>query len=348
MRFLKLVLAAALIAAPITATPAVAAPPPVNKVDTEAEVGKVLGDIIAWAGGYNQLISESNDFSFELIDVVAETVEDKRTGEEGRAWMTAWLAKADAEIARQRAALAALPPMPAELARRYGAMGPAAARQIEGFRTLPSITKGVIDGAATLLNRLRPLLIKAASGDAEAKFAVARQTVAGTVLALRNENAMLDLQVVMANRPDHPQIGLSKAAKASNEASIIVLEYMDRQANGEEPDPVAAGKAMQAKVATGRAEARTVWPNAQKLKAEFNTSLPAGPFRTAFYTALDTFEESGRIELALADQLGRMADRLASGAAEADPDGTSFNGIEPLVNQRTALYRRRTELFKTR
>lgn len=346
MRLLNLLLAAALVAAPMAATPVLAQP--VNRVDTEAEVSKLLGDVIAWATPYGQVVGESNTFGLEMVDVVAKAMDEERKGQEGRAWIEAWLVKADAEIARQRAALAALPPMPAELERRYRTLGPDAVRQIEGFKSLPGIAKGVIDESAALLNRLRPLLIKAASGDQKAKIEVARHTLSGTRLALRNENAMLDLNAVMANRPDHPQVALAKSAKATNEALMVALEFLERMINEEDPDPVAAGKAMQAKVALGRQEALKAWPNAQKIKAEFAVSLPAGTLKTSIGKALDTIEESGRIEVQIADQLGAIADRLAAGDSDLDPDGTAFSGLEPLVERRAALYEQRVNLFRQR
>jgi hypothetical protein len=346
MRLFKIMLAAALIAAPMSAGPVLAQP--VNRVDTEAEVQKLLGDIIAWTTPSNTLMSESNAFALEMIDVASEAMEEKRKGREGRAWIDAWLAKADAELARQTAAAAALPPLPAELERRYRTLGPDAVRQMDGFKALPGITRDVIKESEVLLNRLRPILIKAASGDEDAKLEVASQMLSGTRLAIRNENALLDMAIAMANRPDHPQVALSRSAKATNEAMMMALEYLERQINLEDPDPVATGKAMQAKVTIGRQEAQKAWPNARKIRAEFSVSLPEGPFRTNIFTALDTMEESARIEVALADLLGRMADRLTAGEETIDPDGTAFEGIEPLVNRRAALYEQRINLFKQR
>jgi hypothetical protein len=43
-----------------------------------------------------------------------------------------------------------------------------------------------------------------------------------------------------------------------------------------------------------------------------------------------------------------MADRLTAGEETIDPDGTAFEGIEPLVNRRAALYEQRINLFKQR
>ncbi|MDO9336618.1 MAG: hypothetical protein Q7T61_09480 [Caulobacter sp.] len=347
MRFLNLLLAASLTLSPMVATPALAAPP-TSRVDTEAEVMTLLGDIVAWSAPLNQLMTDSNALGLEMIDVVAQAMEPGRKGTEGRAWINAWLARADSELARQRAALAAVPPMSPDLDRRYRSLGPTAVRQVEGFQTLPSVVRGVIDDTDSLLNRLRPLLIKAASGDTKAKLEIARHTLSGTRLAIRNENALLDLAIVMSNRPDHPQVALSKSAKASNEASMLALEYLERQLNGETPDPVAAGKAMQAKVALSRAEAANAWPNARKIKAEIGGSLPAGPLKTSFNTALDTYEESGQVETRIADSLGAIADRLASGNSVVDPDGDAWSAIEPLVERRTAIQARRVSLFQQR
>ena len=346
MRIFKLMLAAVLIAAPMAATPALAQR--VNRVDTEAEAQKLLADVIAWSAPYNQVMADNNTFGLEMIDVVTEAMGPERKGPEGRAWIQAWLIKADAEVARQKTAIAALPQMPAELERRYRTLGPDAVRQVEGFKSLPGIARGVIDESETLLNRLRPVLLKAAAGDDSAKVEVARHMLAGTRLAIRNENAMLDLSVVMANRSDHPQVALSKSAKATNEAMMLALEYLERQINEEDPDPIATGKAMQAKVAIGRQEALKAWPSARKIRGEFSVILPEGPFRTAIFSALDTMEESGRVEVAVTDLLGKIADRLASGETDMDPEGKVFEGIEPLVDRRAALFEQRVNLFKQR
>lgn len=347
MRFLKLMLAAALTVAPLTAPPALAAAP-AARVDTEAEVMKLLGDIVAWSAPLNTLIGESNTLGLEMIDIVVEAAEPTRTGPEGRAWMEAWLAKADAEVARQRSALAALPPMPADLERRYRSLGPDGVRQVEGFMTLPGIVRGVVDDTDVLLNRLRPLLLKAASGDEKAKLEIVRHTVSGTRLALRNENALLDLAIAVANRPDHPQVAVSKSVKATNQALGLALEYLERRLEDDLADPTAAGKAMQAQVAIGRAEAAKIWPYARKLKAEVLASVPAGPLKTALGGALDTYEESGRIELDIAAALGKIADRMVAGDADIDPDGAAFTDLEPLVNRRLALHARRVSLFQQR
>jgi hypothetical protein len=345
MRFFNLLLAVSLIVSPMAATPALAAPS-TARLDTEAEVMKLLGDVVAWSAPLNTLMGESSALGLEMVDVVSEAAEPTRTGPEGRAWIEAWLAKADAEVARQKSALAALPPMPAELERRYRSLGPDGVRQVEGFKTLPGIVRGVVDDTDTLLNRLRPLLIKAASGDETAKLQIVRHTLSGTRLALRNESALLDLAIAVANRPDHPQVAVSKSVKATNEALSQALEYLERQLNDEVVDPTATGKAMQAQLAIGRAEAAKIWPNARKLKAEMLAGLPDGALRTALSLALDTYEESGQVELSIAGALGKIADPLASGDADIDPDGTAFTDLEPLVNQRLALHARRVSLFQ--
>jgi hypothetical protein len=284
-----------------------------------------------------------------MIDEVGEAVQLETTGATGAARAAAWQAQADRELARLKQVAADLKPMPAELQARYAATGPVARGQIKGFLQMPGLARDLLRETESQIEANRPLLSSAASGDAAAKLTLARRTISGIRLLVQSEIAMMDLAIVTAASSDHPQVAVAMAGKASDEGLIEVLRYLEAGLNpGEPPNPTSVGRAVAAKAAESRKAAALAWPRAQALSAQLNRQLPPGEMRTAIGRAMATYEESGKVETAIADILTRISDNLLADPDKIDPETWPLDDLEPLADRRVALQQERTALFAKR
>lgn len=348
MRILNLILAAAVALGPMLPSPAMAQPRAGGKVDTEREVMTLLSDLVKWAEPVTQVQIDAQNVALYLIDGVIKASAEDTTGAAGRAWAEAWLKEADGKVAEVKGRGAALAPPPMELARRYRSLGPEAARQLAAFEKLPGIVRESAADNERFLASLRVDLVPAAGGSVTAKQSLYRKTLAGTRLSLRSENAMLNLAITAATRPDHPEIPLARSIQASNDALGLALGVMEEafDPNGGSSDTAATGKAMKAKVAEARVQAKRVWPNAQTTIRQLTADVPAGPLRNMIVRAMNSYEQTAAIELQIADILDTVADNILS---PGGPDFLTWNldPLEPLVNRRVELRLMRMDMLKT-
>jgi|GEM_PF-3551732 len=344
-RFLKLALMALLALAPMQAGAALAAPKAVNPVDTEREASVLLSDTVTWMEPTTRLMAEDSDLLVEIVDLVSEAMEP--SSREAAAGLADRLAAVDQRLAALKAAAAALPPFPANLEARYRTLGPEANPQIEGFKAMPGLARGLLDQTEAYLEDVRPHLLKAAAGDEDSQMVLAQKSVLAMAVVLKSENAFIDVSMGMMSPADHPQLALAKSIKTSNEAWIIAVEFLGEMLGGsDEADPVAAGKAMKARIGAARAQARLIEPRAKRMSSRLSASLSDGPLKTSLVSAMASFGESAEVELAILDQMDKLAEQLTEGVVDPDSEIWTFPGMEELVNRRLALQQQRAAVFQ--
>lgn len=345
MRIVKLVMAVAIALSP--AAPAFAQGAPGGRIDTQSEMVSILKEIAVWNQPVVTLIADSQTVGLFIVDGVIKAGEEDVSGLGGRAWADAFLGEADSKIAALKARVAALEPLPADLSRRYSAISPATARQAKGFAKLPGAARDSVADTERFLADLRPLIVKAAGGDARSKTLIYARALAGTRLSMRGENAMLDITIAMADSPDNPQVHLARSNQGSNDALAIAFEVMEGMIDPSlpEPDAKTAGKAMQAKIAQSRESASRIWPAAQRIVESTSKGLPPGPLLTLMKRAAATYEESAAVELRLLAILDTVANSLL---ADGGPDYRTWNldALDPLIDRRLALQSLRAEIVR--
>ncbi|MDH4384947.1 MAG: hypothetical protein QE280_05845 [Caulobacter sp.] len=313
-----------------------------NAVRSEADVLKMLNRLVDWSQPSTRVIESSQAMAFEMVDATGTAITPAPESVETIARIQAWRAKSAGDIARLRAEAAALQPAPPELLAAIRSLGPTGVRQAAGVSQVTQLARSLSEDTARQVELMTPLIVQASQGDQQAKGQLARRMVVGMRLMLEGENTMLDLGIVLSGTPDHPQVDLNLAAKASNEALIEAMKYYERSANGEAASETEAASAMKSRLAAAREAARAVWPHARSAAAVFAT-IPKGDLRTRLETAFATYRESSQVELDIADLLSGAATALETG----DPLALDQPGVEALINRRVALINQRKALFNT-
>jgi hypothetical protein len=301
----------------------------------------MLNRLVDWSQPSTRVIESSQALAFEMVDTTGAAITPAPESVETIARIQAWRAKSADDIARLRTEAAALQPAPPELLAAIRSLGPTGVRQAAGVSQVTQLARSLSEDTARQVELMTPLIVQASQGDRQAKGQLARRMVVGMRLMLEGENTMLDLGIVMSGTPDHPQVDLNLAAKASNEALIEAMKYYERS-NGEPASETEAASAMKSRLAAAREAARAVWPHARSAAAVFAT-IPKGDLRTRLETAFATYRESSQVELDIADLLSGAATALETG----DPLALDQPGVEALINRRVALINQRKALFNT-
>jgi hypothetical protein len=322
-------------------SPGLAAPAP-TAIRSEADVLKMLDGLVDWSQPSTRVIESSQALAFEMLDAAGIAITPESQTAENIARIQAWQVKSAGAITSLRAEAAALKPPPPALLAAIRSLGPTGVRQANGVSQVTELATTLSGDTARQVELMTPLILAAARGDGQAKGLLARRLVVGMRLMLEGENTMLDLGIIMSGKPDHPQVQLNLAARASNEALIEAMKYYEKSANGEATSATEAAAAMESRLARAREAARAVWPSAQSASAVFAT-ISRGPLRTRLETAFDTYRESGQIEMDIADRLSGAATALGAG----DPLALDQPDVERLINRRVALINQRKALFDT-
>ncbi|MDQ0465448.1 hypothetical protein QO010_003235 [Caulobacter ginsengisoli] len=317
------------------------APPPVPVAGPPAAdpLSQAMVKLVAAASVYGDLVSEGDELLGLVVDGASRAIDTENPPD--RAWLTAWKAKVAAQSASLRAHRNALPPWPRDTFKAFGS-DPRVRRMTEGMEQLPQTAAQSADGVLELADTIVPLVEAAIGGDDDSRIRLAGELLRGTIVALKAENVMLDI-TINTGVAEHPQTILSRTIRASNEALILLLEYTHDELNGEEVDPDALMAAVRAKLDLCRAEARKMGPTARLMSLRMQSEPLPEVLRARIVAALATYDDSGRVELQIADVLEKGIEALAR-----DPDGESNildEELGPLVDRRTALQAQRTAQF---
>lgn len=307
------------------APPVVVAPaPPQN--DTSRDMGRIAEA----SKVYKDLVLESEALMELVLDGVGRAIDTDNPP--SQAWLADWKAKVKTSADLVRAHRDALPPFPSEVLKPFES-DPQMQRMKEALTRLPESARASADTMLDLARDLTPLVEAAAGGDELAQLKLIRESSRGYSAALKAENVMLDL-AIGSTFPSHPQASLSRSMKASNEAMILLFDYLQVLADGGDADPEAMVRAVRAKLDESRAEARKIGPQARFLVQRLGAE-PDTPFKTRIIAAFATYDGSGQVELQIADVLEKGIAALVA-SPEAD-NNVLQDDLAPLVERRMAL-----------
>jgi hypothetical protein len=338
--WLRIILSIVLAATPVLA-PASALARTQDPTFSEQDFNRLMGDLGRWVAGPQAVIAESTVYSGVVIDGVTAAVEPGLKGKAGEAWARDWVQKVDRDGEALLARARAVQPMSPALVAQLKRLGPEGDRMIAAFQRYPAQIEAYMVDLVGFKNTVKPLVIRAAAGDAKAKDELGIRTLGGMRVVLQGENRLMDLSLALSPA-GNPQGALTRAMLESNNALIALLAAQEKLMLDPNADASADIAEARARVADGRKQADLIWPYAQRTKGTFD-ALPDGATKTRMLSVLDSFRDSAAIERQILDIMDAYADVLA-GKGDFDGLEARMNELQSLIDRRVALVERRSRM----
>lgn len=139
---------------------------------------------------------------------------------------------------------------------------------------------------------------------------------------------------------DHPEAALARSIAASSDAMIVLLGYVENVAFGEPPDDAFYARRLAERAAQAHDAAMLIGQLA-RVQMQWAQSIPDDDARARRLAALATFEESGQVEIELANVLATAARRLGARDPDLAREGFGLANAESLTSRRISLLNRR-------
>lgn len=304
----------------------------------EQDFNRLMRDLGQWVAGPQALITESAGYADTVINGITAAIEPDSKGKAGEAWARDWAQKVDREGEGLLARARAIPPLSPDVIRQIRRLGPEGDRMIAAFERFPASVEGYMVDLVNFKNAIKPLVLKAASGDQKAKDELAIRSVGAMRIVLLGENRMLEVSLALSPA-GNPQGALTQSMLESNNAFIAILAAQEKLMLDPDADASKELAEARARIAAGRRQADLIWPYAQRTKKVFD-SVPDGATKTRMLSVLDTFRDSAAIERQILDVIEAYAAML-----EGDGD---FDSLEPRMTELESLITRRVDLVQRR
>lgn len=339
-----LVALTALLLAPVGAS--AATPPPAAA--SEAEINRLLSEIVAYSAPYQAAMSEAAS----LITLVIEGMDKAMTLSSAGADratvdrdMDAWEAQLRATTASLQAHRDQLPAFPESTVERASRYAPSLKARVAGYREVRVNGLKEIAAAITFAQRMIAPTRKAAYGDAEAARDLSVEMVIGFKLILQAENAMLETGVSTGD-PKHPQTALTRSVLAGNHGIELYFDYAIAVATGGPNDRAATAKAIRDRVA----EVRLAAQDAVRLSAAMSAALEREPVPPnilgRMQKMLDSYRASSDVELTVAAALETVAGQIEQGRDTPESLQAAMTPADAAMDLRMKLQAERLALMK--
>ncbi len=278
--------------------------------------------------------------SLQALDFAA-----KGQAKEGAAWAQDWAKARRLQMADAQSALAALsppPPPPVEIANLpgIGALDTA-------YRSMAAKQSALGQTATVLGEEIIGLTERTAGGDAAAASQLKIRRFDVAITMLRGENIVIQASLSSSGQ-NHAQDDIIRSDVAGNLAMIAFLRAQQSYASGDAASLRAATAEMRSDAAAAAAAAEQAPLDASSsLGAIRSAPAVAGtPLEKRIEAAFATYADSAEAEKGLSQIIVAVADRLEKGdAPDSQAIKTALSGLNPLVERRLELDRRRKQII---
>ncbi len=327
---------AALGCAAVSATTASAAPS-ATAASQGAEEMRLLGELGKGGSAYAAAVQEALGLELFAIDGARRALgvgNGDATAGAGD-WTTAWRGQLADKIAQLKAHEASLH-YPLDAVDGLARLSPEFASRAATLRETPIVIGQDIDNVLSLAAVIDADVGAAAARDPKVMAKLRLDVVDGVRVQLEGENAMTRLAAAAAG-PDHPQTALAESMAASNRAMIEVYNALDAQLRGQGLDIPALAKRVGGQCDEARSDAQRIDALAASSWWRLDAKGAISPAAQAgLYKGWDTYAESARVEVAIADECSKISLALTQGASLGGAL-TAASQLKPLVEQRIAI-----------
>lgn len=285
-----------------------------------------------WAQQHNEIIRDEMGMLMSL-NAGSEKAADyfaKGQTREGKAWATVWAAEQRQMLVDLKARLATIPPQPPRPTVAEIQRDPTVTRMLQALGRVPSMTAARLDRSGWLQEHFLDLIVRTASGDADAADKIAVAYFDTNIAILETQIETTDIFAAIAAMGQSPQEQALRGSNGVLRGMVVTYRAIRADIAGEPVDRAASATAVRQQAVVVDRELATMRRRIAEARA---LNIP-GEFGIKIKRVMDSFEKSESVIADLAGRLRSVADAIEQGPRfDAERVATLSDALIPVMDQ---------------